>query len=244
MDALIYTAMSGADRAMKAQQVHANNLANMETPGFRADLELASDYTVTGPGYDARHMSQLQADSVAMRQGSVRETSRDLDVAVQDQGYLAVQWQNGEAYTRAGGLTVGPDGALTVNGHPVLGDGGPIVLPPFAKLSIAVDGTIAIQEPGQTGQTAMQPVDRLKLVKPVAGSVTKNEAGLIVSRDGAPLPTDPTVTVASGHLEGSNVSAVEEMVSTMTLSRDFEMQMKLYNAADGMAQAGNRLVQG
>lgn len=239
MDALIYTVMSGAERAMRAQQVHANNLANLETPGFRADLELATAYTVPGYGYDARHMSSLQADSVASRQGSVRETGRDLDVAVQDQGYLAVQWQNGEAYTRAGGLTVGGDGALTVNGHPVLGDGGPIVLPPFTRLSIAVDGTISIQEPGQEG---MLPVDRLKLVKPAPASITKNEAGLIVPRDGNPLPSDETVSVKSGHLEGSNVSAVEEMVATMTLSRDFEVQMKLFKSADSMAEAGNRLI--
>lgn len=239
MDALIYTVMSGAERAMKAQQVHANNLANVETPGFRADLELATTYAVPGSGYDARHMSQLQADTVSGRQGAVRETGRELDVAVQDQGYLAVQWQKGEAYTRAGGLTVGPDGALTVNGRPVLGDAGPIVLPPYRRLSIAVDGTISVQEPGQDN---LQPIDRLKLVRPEPASVTKNEAGLVVSRNGVPLAADQRVQVKSGHLEGSNVSAIEEMVATMTLNRDFEIQMKLYKSADGMAEAGNRLL--
>lgn len=239
MDALIYTVMSGAERALRAQQVHANNLANLETPGFRADLELATAHAVPGHGFDTRHMSRLQADTVSGRQGAVRETGHDLDVAIQDKGYLTVQWQDGEAYTRAGSLTVGGDGALTVNGHPVLGDGGPIVLPPFIRLSIAVDGTISVQEPGQD---SMQPVDRLKLVNPEAATVTKNEAGLIVSRDGTPLPIDATVTVKSGHLEGSNVSAVEEMVATMSLTRDFEVQMKLYKAADAMAEAGNRLI--
>lgn len=239
MDALIYTTMSGAERAMRAQQVHANNLANLETPGFRADLELATAYTVPGQGYDARHMSQLQTETVASRQGAVRETGRDLDVAIQDKGYLAVQWKDGEAYTRAGGLTVGPEGVLTVNGHPVLGDGGPIVLPPYSQLSIGTDGTISVQEPGQD---RLQAIDRLKLVKPAPGSVTKNEAGLIVARDGQPLETDPSVTVNSTYLESSNVSAVEEMVATMNLSRDFEMQMRLYKAADNMAEAGNRLI--
>ncbi|HEX6736156.1 MAG TPA: flagellar basal body rod protein FlgF [Azonexus sp.] len=239
MDALIYTVMSGADRAMKAQQVLANNLANLETPGFRADLEVATTYDVPGSGYDARHMSQLQADTVSARQGAVRETGRELDVAVQDQGYLTVQWQNGEAYTRAGGLMVGGDGTLTINGRPVLGDSGPIVLPTYTRLSIGVDGTISVQEPGQS---EMQPIDRLKLVKPEPASVTKNEAGLVVPRDGVPLAADATVMVKSGHLEASNVSAVEEMVATMTLSRDFEIQMKLYKAADGMAEAGNRLI--
>ncbi|MBS1190264.1 MAG: flgF [Rhodocyclaceae bacterium] len=239
MDALIYTAMSGAERTLRAQQVHANNLANLETAGFRTDLELATSQAVPGYGYDARHMSQLQANAVAERPGAVRETGRDLDVAVEDRGYLAVQWGKGEAYTRAGSLQVDGEGALTVNGRPVLGDGGPIVLPPFKQVSIGRDGTISVQAPGQEG---MQPVDRLKLVKPEPGAVGKNEAGLIVARDGQPLPADTTVMVKSGHLEGSNVSAVEEMIATMSLNRDFEVQMRLFKSADNMAEAGNRLV--
>jgi len=184
-------------------------------------------------------MSQLEANSVSTRSGTVKQTGRDLDVAVVGEGFLTVQWQDGEAYTRAGALTVDADGALTANGHPVIGDAGPIVLPPFSQVSIASDGTISIQAPGQTG---MHPVDRLKLVKPDAATLTKNEAGLIVTRDGDPAPVAETVVVQGGHLEGSNVSAVEEMVATMGLNRAFEVQMKLYTAADSMAEAGNRLI--
>src|SRR5690606_6491223 len=123
MDALIYTLMSGAERSLRAQRVHANNLANVDTNGFRADLELASSEAVTtGYGYDARHMSRLEANSVASREGPVRQTGRDLDVAIAGQGYFTVQWQDGEAYTRAGDFTVDESGALTLNGRPVLGD--------------------------------------------------------------------------------------------------------------------------
>jgi flagellar basal-body rod protein FlgF len=239
MDALIYTAMSGAERAQKAQQVHANNLANLETGGFRANMEVASAQAVPGYGYDARHMSQVQADALTAREGAVKETGRDLDVALAGPGYLAVAWQDGEAYTRAGALAVDSEGALTVNGHAVLGDGGPIVLPPYSKLEIGQDGTISVQTPGST---EMQPVDKLKLVGAAAGELTKNEAGLIVARSGDPLDSDPSVRVRGGALEGSNVSAVEEMVATMGLNRDFEVQMKLYKAADSMADAGNRLI--
>jgi len=121
----------------------------------------------------------------------------------------------------------------------VLGDGGPITLPPFTKVAIAQDGTISVQPPGQQ---QMQPVDKLKLVKPAADNLTKNQAGLIVTRSGEPAPVDDTVRVQSGHLEGSNVSAVEEMIATMANNRDFELQMKLYKAADSMAETGNRLV--
>jgi len=240
MDALVYTVMSGAERALRAQQVHANNLANLETGGFRADLELASSEAVTrGYGYDARHMSRMEANAVASREGATRETGRELDVAIAGQGYFAVQWENGEAYTRAGSLIIDQDGTLTLNGRPVLGDAGPIVLPALSRVQIGEDGTISIQEPGQI---EMQAVDQLKLVRPAAEDVTKNTAGLIVARSGEPLPADDTVLVRSGHLEGSNVSAVEEMVATMNLNRDFEIQMKLYRAADALAEAGNRMV--
>lgn len=239
MDALIYTAMSGAERALRAQQVHANNLANIETAGFRADLELATQQVVPGYGYNTRVMSRMQANALNGHEGTVRETGRDLDIAVEGNGYLAVQWGDGEAYTRAGSLTVDADGALTVNGRPVMGDGGPIVLPAFQRVSIGADGTISVQQPGQE---TLQPIDKLKLVRAEGAELTKNEAGLIVSRDGAQLETDNTVTVRSRHLEGSNVSAVEELITTMNLNRDFEMQMKLYKASDSMAEAGNRLI--
>lgn len=239
MDALIYTAMSGAERALRAQQVHANNLANMETAGFRADLELATSSDVSGYGYDTRHMSQLQANALTLREGAVRGTGRDLDVAVSGKGMLAVQFQNGEAYTRAGSLDIGPEGALSVNGRPVLGDGGPIVLPEHSSVSIAEDGTISILA---QGQTEMQVVDRLKLVSAEASVLTKNTAGLIVPRTGEALAVDESIRVRGGYLEGSNVSAVEEMVATMSLNREFEIQMRLYKSADSMAEAGNRLV--
>lgn len=239
MDALIYTVMSGAERAMRAQQVHANNLANLDTPGFRADFELATQQTVQGHGYDARHLNQLHTQAFNAKPGAMRETGRELDVAIQGPGYFAVQWEEGEAYTRAGGMTLGLDGALLVNGRPVLGEGGPIELPPFTRIAISNDGVISIQA---QGQQEMQEVDRLKLVNPLASNVIKNEAGLIMTRDGTALATDDTVRIRAGHLEGSNVSAIEELVAAMSVNRDFEIQMKLFKAADSMTESGNRLI--
>lgn len=239
MDALIYTLMSGAERSMRAQQVHANNLANLETNGFRADLDMALSEAVPGTGFDARHMAKLETNAVTSRAGAVRATGRDLDVALQGNAYLAVQWNGGEAYTRAGAIQIDADGALKVDGRPLMGDGGPIVLPPYEKLSIGVDGTVSIQAPGEA---EMQAVDKLKLVTPEVGQITKNEAGLIVPRNGQPLAADDNAQLQAGALEGSNVSAVEEMVATMSLNRDFEVQMKLYKAADSMAESGNRLI--
>ncbi|MYM89021.1 flagellar basal-body rod protein FlgF [Duganella vulcania] len=241
MDALIYTAMSGAERALRGQQVHANNLANIETGGFRANMELSSAQTVNGYGYDDRHMSQLQANAVSTRQGTLKATGRDLDVAISGDGFLAVQGPTGEAYTRAGAMTLDETGTLKINGNVVLGEGGPITLPEYSKIAVGADGTVSIQSPGTT---TMQTIDKLKLVKAEASELTKNEAGLLVARSGQPLGTDATVVVKPGHLEGSNVSAVEEMVATMSLNRTFEIQMKLFKASDSMAETGNRLIGG
>ncbi|GGY04797.1 flagellar basal body rod protein FlgF [Paludibacterium paludis] len=239
MDALIYTAMSGANRALHAQQVHANNIANVETRGFRADIEMADSQAVKGYGYDSRHMPSLQANAVDGRAGTLTATGRELDVAIKGDGYFAVEIAGKEAYTRAGSLVVDRDGALLLNGHPVLGAGGAITLPPFAKVEISANGTIAILP---AGETELQDVDRLKTVTLPAGEATKNEAGLLVRRDGRNADAGDDLEVASGHLEASNVSAVEEMVATMSLNRSFEMQMKLLRSADDLADAGNRLM--
>ena len=240
MDALIYTAMSGADRALRAQQVDANNLANIETSGFRANLEVSTAQSLqSGYGYDDRHMTQTQSSAISTRSGTIKETGRELDVAITGNGFLAVQWQNGEAYTHAGAMELDETGALMLNGRPVLGEGGPITLPEHTSLSIGSDGTISIQVPGAA---QMQTVDKLKLVNAENGELTKNEAGLIVARSGVDLQADPTVRIRDRHIEGSNVSAVEEMVATMSLNRSFEMQMKVFKASDSMTESGNRLL--
>ncbi|MCC2954306.1 flagellar basal body rod protein FlgF [Massilia sp. IC2-477] len=240
MDKLIFTAVSGAERTLKAQQVRANNLANIETAGFRANLEVAATQAMQqGYGYDSMHLAKTQADTISTRAGSVRETGRPLDVALNGNGYLAVQYGEGEAYTRAGSIAIDANGALSVNGHPLLGEGGPIVLPPHQAVEIGNDGTISVLT---EGATLMQPVDKLRLVNAEGAELTKNEAGLIVSRQGDPLEADPNVSVRGRALEGSNVSAVEEMVAVMSLNRSFEIQMKLFKASDSMNDVGNRLI--
>ena len=176
MDALIYTAMSGAERALRGQQVHANNLANVDTGGFRANMELSTAQAVNGYGYDDRHMSQLQANSVSTRQGTLKATGRDLDVAVSGAGYLTVQGPTGEAYTRAGAMTLDETGTLRINNNVVMGEGGPIVIPEYSRIDIGNDGTISIQAPGTT---TMQTIDKLRLVKAEAALSPSELAGWV-----------------------------------------------------------------
>jgi len=239
MDKLIFTAVSGAERTLRAQQVRANNLANADTPGFRANIELASVQSLGGYGYDSVHQSRSEADTISTRAGTVRETGRPLDVAVAGNGYLAVEWDGGEAYTRSGAIAIDANGALSVAGRPLLGEGGAIVLPPHTAVDIANDGTISVMP---EGGTVTQVVDRLRLVGAEGAELTKNEAGLIVARNGEPLAADQNINVRSRVLEGSNVSAVEEMVAVMALNRSFEMQMKMFKASDSMNESGNRLL--
>ncbi|WP_175885451.1 flagellar basal body rod protein FlgF [Burkholderia sp. BCC0044] len=241
MDNFLYTAMTGAEHSLRALEVRANNLANAQTSGFRADLASVTSEAARGYGYDSRYHAALTSTRVTHTPGRVSETGRTLDVAIDGAGYLAVETGRGVAYTRAGSLQLDGDGALTLNGNTVLGDGGPIVLPEHDALTIGADGTISVVMAGEKG---VQDAGRLLLVNPEPADLTKDERGLIVSRTGAEYASDGSVTINGGHLETSNVSAVEEMMQTMSLTRSFEMQMKLYKVADEMADAGNRLIRG
>lgn len=242
MDHLIYTALSGATRNLSQQQIYANNLANINTQGFRRDIESAQTQQVRGEGYNSRYLTQQTNGGVDMTPGEIRQTDRDLDVAIRDKGLIALASGNGEVYTRSGNIIVGPDGDLTIRNLPVEGDNGPIILPPFSQVSIGEDGVITIVPDGG-GIAAPIDVDRIKLVDIPAGELQKNGEGFLVANN-ATAPRSEEVTVVSRHLEGSNVSAISEMVSSLALNRQFEAQIKMMKAADDLATAGNRLIRG
>lgn len=241
MDRLGYTAMTAASRTMTALGVRANNLANVNTPGFRADLEQAVDVQVQGYGYDTRHLALVQGNGVSMAPGALMATGREMDFAVKGPGLIAVQDADGEAYTRHGSLQVDAELQLTINGRAVLGEGGAIQLPEFETLHIAADGRISVLP---KGEPLMVEVDRIKLVDLPAAQLQKNSAGLLVSRVGAPAPVDENVSLASGFLESSNVSAIDQLVGTMSLSRLFETQVKMMKAAEDLSTAGNSMIRG
>ncbi|MBO1591133.1 flagellar basal-body rod protein FlgF [Yersinia pseudotuberculosis] len=242
MDKLLYTAVSGANRSLSQQQIHANNLANSNTQGFRADLEKATATQVMGGGYSSRVAVLSQNAGVDMTPASLQETGRDLDIALKNQGLIAVLSGGREVYTRNGQMDVSAERALTINGLPVLGDGGPIVLPPYSALSIADDGTIAII-PQAGGIKTPEEIERIKLVDIPANQLRKNNRGLLVSNRG-PAARDETVQVVNKHLESSNVSAISEMIASISLSRQFEAQIKMMKVAEDLAQAGNRMIRG
>lgn len=244
MDRLLFTAMSGATHALQGQQISANNLANANTSGFRADLELSQSLPVTGSGFATRVLSQEMPGGVNSATAAAQETGRPLDVAIQGDGYIAVLDDDGqEVYTRNGNIQQNDQGELTIDGHPVLGDGGPIVLPPNAIASFGSDGTLSIT-PDDGDVTATMDIDRLKLVTIAQNNLSKNERGMMITRDGQPAQPDENIKVSGGFLEGSNVSAISEMLASISLNRQFEAQIKMMKAAEELSESGNRLLRG
>jgi len=244
MDKSLYISMTGASQNAMAQRAHANNLANLTTTGFRRDFEQARSMPVFGDGYATRAYAMTERPGTDMSAGVMQETGRELDVAVQGEGWIAVQAADGsEAYTRAGSLNIDAFGVLrTSSGLPVLGNGGPIAIPPAQKLEIGSDGTISIRALGE-GPAVMAEVDRLKLVNPDPATLEKGADGLMRTKDGLPQVADGAIQVATGFLEGSNVNAVEEMTAMLSLARQFELHIKMMRTAEENAQATDRILQ-
>ncbi|MBY7982978.1 flagellar basal-body rod protein FlgF [Vibrio fluvialis] len=246
MDRALFLAMSGAKQNMQAMQLRANNLANVSTTGFRADLEQARSMQAYGDGLPSRVFSMTERPGHNFQQGSVITTGRDLDITVQGDGWIAVMDKTGkEGLTRNGNLNIDANGLLlNGNGHPVLGEtGAPITLPvPLAKVEIGNDGTISVRPQGAPAD-AMEIVDRIKLVRRDNQSLFKDVNGLFRAKDpNAAYDADASVKILTGAVEGSNVNAVGEMTSLIDLQRQFEMQVKMMSTAEDMDKSSDSLL--
>ncbi|MBP7132837.1 MAG: flagellar basal-body rod protein FlgF [Aquabacterium sp.] len=238
MDRMIYLSMAGAKMNMQRQEVLSHNLANVSTTGFRAELQAVRAVPVRGDGASTRVYALDTTVGYDDSAGPVNFTGRALDVAMRGKAMLTVQGLDGtEAYTRAGSLAVDSQGnLLTQSGLPVMGDGGPINLPPDTKVNIAPDGTVSVRQ--QDGNVT--PVGRLKLVTPEA-KLVRGDDGLFRSPDGD-LPADATAQLQDGALEGSNVNPIETMVSMITAARQFEAQIKMMQTAEQDEKAAAQLL--
>ena len=232
MDRLIYTAMTGAKGTMDQQAAVAHNLANATSTGFRAELHKLRAVEVQTEAMRTRAFTVDASVANNFEQGSLQHTGRAYDVALQGKGWLAVQMPDGsEAYTRNGSLDVSANGILqTHDGKPVLGDGGPVTIPPDNEISIGADGSISASQPDQPG--VVNVVAQLKLVNPPEADLVRGDDGLFRVRGGAPAQADPNVRVAGGYLEGSNVNVVDQMVQMISLARQFEMQTRMLSTAE------------
>lgn len=244
MDKMLYVAMTGASQNALAQRAHANNLANISTSGFQRDLEQARSMPVFGDSFPARAYAMTERPATDFSPGAMQETGRDLDIAIGGDGFIAVQAPDGsEAYVRTASLNIDALGVLRAgNGMPVMGNGGPIAVPPEQKVEIGQDGTIGIRAMGE-GPRVMAEVDRIKLVNPDVKTLNKGLDGMIHTKSGQPADADANVQVVSGFLEASNVNAVEEMTSVLALSRQFELHVKMMTTAKEGDEAMARVLQ-
>ncbi|MCK9201650.1 MAG: flagellar basal-body rod protein FlgF [Gallionella sp.] len=243
MDKLIYTAMTGASHVLQQQAAVSENLSNASTPGFRATLNTFRAVPLVGEGLPTRTFVVDSTSGADFTPGPFQQTGRDLDVAINGAGWVAVQGADGrEAYTRNGSLQVTPSGVLqTRTGLTVMGDTGPITIPPDTEVTFAKDGTISTVPSGPQA-TSVVVLGRLKLVNPPEAQLERGGDGLFRLKDGTDAPADAKVEVVPGSLEGSNVNTVEALVSMISLARKFDMQMKMLQSADGNARQASQIM--
>jgi flagellar basal-body rod protein FlgF len=243
LDKLIYTAMTGASHTLQQQAAVAQNLANSNTPGFRAAINTFRSVPLVGEGLATRSFVVDATAGADFTEGVLEPTGRALDVAVNGAGWLAVQTASGqEAYTRNGSLQVSQGGLLqTRNGLNVQGESGPITLPPDTHVVVAQDGTISTV-PLENQPASAVVVGRLKLTNPPQKMMVRGDDGLFRSKDGKPAEADQNVNLVSGFLESSNVNAVEAMVNMISLARQFETQMKILTTTDNDARQAAKIL--
>ena len=233
MDRMLFVAMSGAKELTTAQAVNSNNLANASTTGFRADFQTSLSQQVYGPGHPSRIYATTEGAGVDFSHGNVISTGREMDVAINGKGWIAVQAADGsEAYTRAGDFKIDSLGQFTTGaGHVVLGEGGPIAIPPYEKFEMGADGTISIRPLGQAVNT-LAVIDRIKLVNPDNAQLQKGFDGLMKMQAGQVAESDASVSIVSGSLESSNVNTVGSMVRMIELARQYETNIKLMRTSE------------
>jgi flagellar basal-body rod protein FlgF len=242
MDRLIYTSMTGAKHVFNQQSGVAHNLANATTNGYRAQFHDFRAVPVQGPGTPTRAMVVDASVRDDFTPGTINHTGRPLDVALHGDGWLVVQGPDGqEAYTRAGSMRLTPEGQLqTRDGLNVLGEAGAITIPPDNKITIAPDGVISVV--AETGDQAMTVIGRLKLVNPPQADLVRGGDGLFRLRSGEPATADENVRLVPSASEGSNVNVVDAMVDLIGLARQFELQVRLLQTADGNARQAGQLL--
>jgi flagellar basal-body rod protein FlgF len=235
--------MTGAKQIMQAQAVNNHNIANVSTIGFRADSVAFDSEPIYGPGFATRVNAVAGDAGTDFSAGTMESTGRDLDIAVNGNGFIAVQGTDGkEAYTRAGDLRVSPAGAVTTaSGLPVLTEAGPLVIPPSTVVNIGSDGTVSAVPQGSAA-FAITQVDRIKLVNPPTTDLQKGDDGLLRLKSGGKAKTDESVTVTSGMLESSNVNAAQSLINMIELQRMYEFQIKSINSTDTNEQSAERMM--
>ena len=243
MDRMIWTAVSGMNASMARERMIASNMANAQTPGFRAEVMAATPTTLEGPSLEVRALTGAAVYGAAMDPGALVETGRALDVALTGDGLLSVQAADGtEAYTRRGDLSLSPAGVLTNgDGALVIGENGPISVPPGSNVSIGPDGAVLVRSASDPNAPPQQ-VERLKLAGWHGSRIAKGLDGLFRVQGDGVLPQDAEARLVSGALEQSNVQTSQVLVQMVEAQRLFDMRTKLVATAKELDEQGASLM--
>ncbi|MDC3214676.1 flagellar basal-body rod protein FlgF [Pseudoalteromonas distincta] len=244
MDKMVYIAASGAKQSLQGLALKANNLANANTTGFKADFAQARSMQAFGEGLPTRVFAMQERPGSNMVSGGIVQTGRDLDIAMSDNAWLAVQDASGnEAYTKVGTLNITAQGMLvTSHGRQVIGEGGPVILPvPVEKIGFSQDGAIQVRPQGAPANF-LEEVDTLRVVEANSSQLEKGNDGLFRPKANVTVDTSANVKVLSGSLEMSNVNPVHEMVDMISHQRQFELQVKLMKTAEEIDERQDQLL--
>jgi len=243
MDKSLYLSMTAATNTQTSQAIVASNMANINMPAFKADLEQFRSMPVFGDGYASRVYAMAERPGIDYTPGNIFKTGNPLDVAINGEGWLVVQALDGsQAYTRRGDLRLNTSGFLeNGNGYLVYGNGGPIALPLAEEILIGSDGTISIRPLGQS-EKELAVIDRLRLVNPDIKDINKSADGLFRLRNGELAPVDASVQVVPESLETSNVSMVGAMSRMIETARLFELNIKAMSAAEENDEVATRIL--
>lgn len=243
MDRVLYLAMTGAKHEAWQQATTANNLANVNTNAFKADLAAFRALPVVGDGVPTRTYVVDNTVGFDASQGSLNQTGNPNDFALGTPGFFAVQAADGqEAYTRDGGFVLDSTGIMrTRSGLVIMGDGGPITAPTGARVQLGQDGSV-IAVPLAGADRTPQLIGQIKLVNPAPKEVYKGEDGLFRPNGGGQLAADPDVKLVAGALEASNVNSVEALVQMISHGRQFDLNIKMMQTTQQGEQQARSLL--
>ncbi len=234
MNSGMYSALSGNIAAMKRMDIISNNLANVNTPGFKKDRMLFESMlagAVSPPPVPQSSTADpiLQKDSVFIDHapGPVSQTGNTFDLAIDGDGFFTVSTPAGPAYTRQGNFRLSADGTLvTVDGYPVTGQGGPLRLQ-GSKVEISSKGAVTVDG---------TPAGTIGLVDfPRPYQLVKAGQALFVPADPQTSPQAARGEIRQGHLEASNVESISEMVQMIETNRYFDTCQRVIRGFDDMA---------
>ena len=250
MDRLAFTSLAAVENQSEIRAQITNNLANVSTIGFKESFALASkSVDVKGDGFSSRSSVTVDSqDVINLMPGVPSRTGRAMDVALQAATVLAVQAENGDiGFTRRGDLRVSPTGVIeNAAGHLILGEAGPINIPPGQLVTISPDGSVFGSLPTEPDVPPIL-LGNLMLRDASEMPLTRRVDGLFEPIDmqfrGADFPTGPQpVLLQSGSLEGSNVNPIESMIKMMDFSRSYEAQINMINEIKSVDEKGTTLM--